>query len=748
MNQKDITGEELLLASREIDDGLFQSVLSVPGIKCAGCIEKIESGITKIPNVARTRVNLSTKRVTVDWKKSNNAPPLIDALNQLGFQAHLSNCDTKPSDNELRTLICALAVAGFGAANIMMLSVGVWAGADEEARVLFHWISALIALPVVAFSGNIFFSSAWSALKSGGTNMDVPISAGVIITFTMSVYDTMTGGQYAYFDAATSLLFFLLIGRTLDYVVRARAHSAIDGLRKLAPEGAAVIQPDRSTQYRPLDQIQPGMEIHVPAGARIPVNGTITDGRSDIDHSVINGESEPRTAQIGNAVLAGALNLTGPIVIKASSTASTSFISDMIRLMETAEASRHGYQRIAIRVSKLYTPVVHLGAVLAFLLWFIIDGNAHHALTVAVSVLIITCPCALGLATPMVQVIAAQRLYRDGILVKDGAALEKLADIDSIVFDKTGTLTDGSPHLTNRDAADEKTHCLAAAIAAHSSHPYSKALAQSIPTPMQVQLQTNQVTEYPGDGIEAKVDGTIYRLGRAGWASDEAESLDHKPYSTVIFGVSNRTLATFKFTDSLKPSANAVIKELSRNNLSIEILSGDRSGPVAGVAALLGDVPCFANLRPEAKLAHISELADRGHKVLMVGDGINDAPALAGAYVSMAPGNAADIGRTAADIIFLNNGLEAVTTTYFTARNAKALIQQNIAFAIIYNGIAIPLAFLGFITPLIAAIAMSTSSIVVVLNSLRIRMGDVKKIAKSNKNKNIAPTPTQLHGTT
>ncbi|MEX6634557.1 heavy metal translocating P-type ATPase [Hyphococcus lacteus] len=746
MNQTDTAGEELLLASREIDDDLFQTVLSAPGIKCAGCIDKIESGITKIPNVVRTRVNLSTKRVTVDWKKSNNAPPLIDALGQLGFQAHLSNCDTKPSDNELRTLIRALAVAGFGAANIMMLSVGVWAGADEETRTLFHWISAFIALPVMVFSGKIFFSSAWSALKSGGTNMDVPISAGVIITFTMSLYDTITGGQHAYFDAATSLLFFLLIGRTLDYVVRARAHSAIDGLRKLAPEGAAVIQPDGSTRYSPIEQIQPGMEMRIPAGARIPVNGTITDGRSDIDHSVINGESEPRSTHIGDTVLAGALNLTGPIVIKASSTSNTSFISDMIRLMESAETSRHGYQRIADRVSKLYTPVVHIGAVLAFLLWFLIDGNAHHALTVAVSVLIITCPCALGLATPMVQVIAAQRLYRNGILIKGGTALEKLADIDSVIFDKTGTLTEGSPHLTNCGTVDERTLRLAASIAAHSSHPYSKALAQSIPPPMQVQFKTNQFTEHPGDGIESKIDGAVYRLGRAGWASGDAESRDHKHYSTVIFGVSGRTLATFKFIDGLKPSASDALKELKNNNLSIEILSGDRKGPVAEVAALLGGVPYFANLRPQAKLAHITKQAARGHKVLMVGDGINDAPALAGAYVSMAPGNAADIGRTAADIIFLNNGLEAVTTTYLTARNAKTLIRQNIAFAILYNGVAIPLAFLGFITPLIAAIAMSTSSIVVVLNSLRLGMGEQKQLVKTIKNKNVARTPTQYHG--
>ncbi len=709
--------EELFLASRPTKNGLLQSELSVPGMKCAGCISKIESGLLKLPGVTRARVNLTTKRVTVSWKKSSATPPLLETLSALGFEGHLSTPLENNDDKELKKLIRALAVAGFGAGNIMMLSVGVWAGAEEDTRTLFHGLSALIAFPVLFYSGRIFFASAWTALKAGTTNMDVPISVGVLLTFLMSLYDTITHGPHAYFDAATSLLFFLLIGRTLDHMMRARARTAITGLQKLSPEGAEVLQPDGSTQYLAVEDLMPGMRLRIPAGARIPVNGTIAGGQSDIDVSIINGESTSHRVTIGDKVQAGALNLTGSVTIEATAAASNSFLADMIRLMETAETGRHRYRRIADRVSSLYSPVVHIGALAAFILWFALAGDVHHALTIAVSVLIITCPCALGLAVPMVQTVATKRLFQAGVVIKDGAALERLSEIDTIIFDKTGTLTTGKPNLVNQDQIKPEFIDLAAAMAAHSSHPLSKTLALYATAN---KYEETHISEFPGDGLEAEIGGVVYRLGRPGWAAKDDGDVANDGSSCVVLTSNDKRLATFYFTDQLRPSASNIIADLSRARFRIEILSGDRAIAVAKVANHLGISTFTSRQRPNDKVDHVERLSRQGRKVLMIGDGVNDAPALAAAHVSMAPASAADIGRNAADFVLLTDEIEAIPVTIGIARRSSNLMRQNILFAILYNMVAVPLAFFGYVTPLIAAIAMSTSSIIVVLNSLRL----------------------------
>ena len=309
------------------------------------------------------------------------------------------------------TLVRALAVAGFAAGNIMMLSVAVWSGADAEARDLFHWLSAAIALPCLAYSGRVFFRSAWQALSHGRTNMDVPISIGVLLAFGMSLYETVHHGPHAYFDAATSLLFFLLIGRTLDHVMRERARTAVEGLARLAPRGASVRQADGSQRYLPVEDIRPGMAVLLAAGDRVPVDGRIVEGRSEIDGSLVSGESVPRPVAAGDCLQAGTLNLSGPLTLEATAAAQDSFLAEMTRLMEAAEAGRTAYRRIADRAARLYAPVIHVTAFATFVGWMILTGDAHRAITVAIAVLIITCPCALGLAVPMVQVVAARRLF-------------------------------------------------------------------------------------------------------------------------------------------------------------------------------------------------------------------------------------------------------------------------------------------------------------------------------------------------
>ena len=409
----------------------------------ARCVARIERVLGGLPEVERARVNLSTRRVTIVWR-GDAPPPFVATLNEAGFDAHLHDFGVvEGKDSVLRELVRALAVAGFAAGNIMMLSVAVWSGADPETRDLFHWLSAAIALPSLAYSGRVFFRSAWQALRAGRTNMDVPISVGVLLAFGMSLYETIHHGPHAYFDAATSLLFFLLIGRTLDHMMRERARTAVKGLARLAARGASVLQPDGSQRYLPVGEIRPGMTILLAAGDRVPVDARVVEGRSDLDGSLVSGESLPKPVVPGDRLQAGTLNLTGPLTIEATAAAGKSFLAEMTRMMEAAEAGRTVYRRIADRAARLYAPVIHVTALLTFVGWMIAAGDVHRAATVAIAVLIITCPCALGLAVPMVQVVAARRLFERGIMVKDGGALERLAETDHVVFDKTGTLTQG-----------------------------------------------------------------------------------------------------------------------------------------------------------------------------------------------------------------------------------------------------------------------------------------------------------------
>ncbi|MGK2741562.1 cation-translocating P-type ATPase [Tepidicaulis sp. LMO-SS28] len=707
--------EEVLLASRALGSGARQVTFSVPDMKCGGCMTRIEKALSALDGVEEARVNLTLKRVTVRWQ--GETPPLLEAVRGLGFAAHLGEAQEEKKDETFSRLVRALAVAGFAAANIMGLSVSVWSGAGEEARNLFHWISAGIALPALAYAGRIFFASAWEALRHGRTNMDVPISIGVLMAFGLSLYDTATGGPHAYFDASIMLLFFLLIGRTLDHVMRERARGAVKGLARLAARGAYVLEQDGTKRYAPLEDIKPSMTLLVPAGERVPVDGTVLSGASDLDCSLVTGESAPRRAEEGSALQAGTLNLTGPLTMRAEAGAEDSFLARMMQLMEAAEGGRARYRRIADRVSRAYAPVVHLAAAFTFAGWMLAKGDVHEAVTYAVAVLIITCPCALGLAVPMVQVMAARRLFDQGIMVKDGAALEKLTEVDHAVFDKTGTLTCGTPRLRDPAGYDPAHLACAAALGAQSAHPFSRALAElgggNAPA-------FKNLREIPGCGMEAEAGGATYRLGRPGWASAESLAGLEAETSCVTLSKNGARLATFFFDDPLRPGAQSAVAALTEQNIGIEVLSGDRQGAVAALARRLGLSAFTAGMMPDEKIARVERVSAAGHKVLMVGDGLNDAPALSAAHVSMAPASAADIGRNAADFVFLHGNLEAVPQALQVSRKAARLVRQNFAIALLYNAVAMPLAVFGLVTPLIAALAMSLSSIIVVANALRL----------------------------
>lgn len=704
--------DEVRLSARQLGNGVNQVELSVPAVHCAACIQSVERKLKALPGVISARVNLSTKRVSVQWR-DGNLPPLVAALVSIGYPPHLFDAAQETRDRTLSELIRAVAISGFAATNIMLLSVSVWSGAEGATRDLFHWVSALIAIPALFFAGGIHYRSAWNALRHGRMNMDVPIAVGITLAYAMSLYETATHGHYAYFDASVSLLFFLLIGRTLDHVMRDRARSAVVGLARLQPQGALIVGEDGKRDYRPVAEIREGDRILIAAGERIPVDTVIESGASDIDASIISGESAPLSVSPGDRLSAGALNLTGPLTVIATRAVADSFLAEMTRLMEAAEGGRARFRRIAERVSTLYAPVVHLTALITFIGWMLANGDWHQAMTISIAVLIITCPCALGLAVPIVHVVAARRLFEAGVMLKDGSALERLVDIDTVVVDKTGTLTVGALRLSNAATIAPDHLAIARALAAHSRHPVAAAI---LAVPDLDERRLDDVIEIPGSGLEGREDHSVWRLGRQSWAAPAAAGRS----TGTVLSRNGVIVATLAFDDLIRPGARATIADLRGLGLGVEMLSGDSESVCSAVAGNLGIKTWACELLPAEKVYRLEALAAEGHKVLMVGDGLNDAPALAAARVSMAPATAADIGRNAADFVFLGERLSPVAYAISVARRADALVRQNIVLAIVYNLIAVPVAILGYVTPLVAAIAMSASSLLVIGNALRL----------------------------
>jgi Cu2+-exporting ATPase len=706
-------------------DGLCYLDLMAENIHCADCIRKIEGRLLSLPGVSAARVNLSLRRIAVAWREGEVAPlALVEAVTQLGypvapFDPGLLDERTRAADREL--LRC-LGVAGFAAGNVMLLSVSVWAGnaadMDPATRDLFHWISALIALPAVAYAGRPFFRSAWAALKSRALNMDVPISLGILLASGMSLVETMHGATHAYFDAAVSLLFFLLCGRYLDRQARAKARSAAEHLLVLTAVAATVIEPDGRRRAVPVRELRPGMRVAAAAGDRIPGDGRVVAGRSELDNSLLTGETMPVAAGPGDKAYAGALNLTAPLEIEVAAAGEDTFLAGIARLMSAAEQGRARYVRLADRIARLYAPVVHLLAGATFLGWLVLSNiGLRGALMTAVAVLIITCPCALALAVPVVQVVATGLLLRRGVLVKSADALEKLASVDTVVFDKTGTLTEGRPLLVDGATIPPARLQLAAALAGASRHPLAQALAAaagpSVP-------HASDIREFPGAGLSGRVGGRWVKLGSrrfCGLADAPADDGRMEIWLTAEGEAPQR----FAFADRPRADAAEVVAGLKRQGYRLALLSGDRPAVVARIAEALGIEDWQAGCLPQDKVAVLEALAKSGAKVLMVGDGLNDAPALAAGFVSMSPASAAAVSQTAADLLFQGARLAPVALALGVSRRAARLVKQNFALAVAYNLGAVPIAIAGLATPLIAAAAMSSSSLLVTANALRLR---------------------------
>jgi Cu2+-exporting ATPase len=704
---------------RRTDDGQARLDLLVTGARCAGCISKIEREMGALPGVGSARLNLSNGRLSLGLENAGVDPGrIIAALERLGYPATPYDPGTAlvQRDREGRRLILALAVAGFGAMNAMMFSVPIWAGLfDQElgpaTRSMMMWMSAAVGAPCAIFAGMTFFQSAWRSLRAGRANMDVPISIGVILTLAISFSETILNGRDAYFDAAVSLLFLLLIGRWLDHVLRAKARSAAGDLLALQAPAVCVIDAAGRERSIPLSDVQPGDVLRVRPGDRIPVDAILEAGEALLDNSLLTGESAPERVGPGQLCRAGAVNTSGLLTLRARARSEDSSLAAIARLVDAGTQSRSRYVRLADRAAALYVPVVHAAALATFAGGWALGLDPREALIRAVAVLIVTCPCALGLAVPAVQVVASARLFRRGVLVKSGAALERLAEIDHVVFDKTGVLTEGRPALVG---ASPTIIALAAPLARTSSHPMARAVARAAG---EGPLAT-EVTEHPGLGVEGLIDGRRARLGRAAFVGVPTERSGE---TELWFGFEGESKVRLQFSDVLRPDAGETIAALKARGMTVSILSGDQSGAVRSVAKTLGVDDWRAGLLPEEKSGAIDSLAAAGRKVLMIGDGLNDAAALARAHAAIAPGTALAASQNAADLVLTGDALMAVVEAIDVARSARRRALENFSFAALYNLVAAPAAMLGLVNPFVAALAMSGSSLVVTLNALRVR---------------------------
>lgn len=686
--------------------------LAVPGMRCAGCIAKLEQGLAAEPGIIAARVDFGAKQVRIAHLPDLAVPDLVAALDRIGFEGHVL-AEAPKVDDEHKRLLSALAVAGFAAMNVMLLSVSVWSGAAEASRSLFHWLSAAIAVPAIAWSGRPFFTSAWSALKRGRTNMDVPISIGVILATAMSLYETATHGEHAWFDGAIMLLFFLLAGRVLDGMMRERARAGAAALMQASAPGALLLDDHGTARWHPADMIRPGATMLVAAGERLAADGVVLTGEGRCDAAILTGESAATPAAPGSRLLAGMLALDGPFTVRVDAAGDDRAIAALARAMADAGQHRSRYVRIADRASRLYAPAVHTLAALTFAGWMIAGAGLHQSLLVAIAVLIITCPCALGLAVPVAQVVASGALMKRGILVKDGSALERLAQANRFIADKTGTLTLGRPVPQDLAGFDSRQKRLLLALAQGSHHPLSRGLAHALRQEGVEATPLTDVVEVAGEGVRGRHAGRDVALTRPLGAMAQADAL------TVAFSEGGQPTHIIRFTDPLRPDARAALDGLYALGITGMIVSGDKAPAVASVARTLG-LTAVPDARPEDKLALIERLQGAGARLLMVGDGLNDGPALAAAHVSMAPSSASDVGQQAADLVFMGDSLLAIPRAIRAARATQAVVKQNLALAIGYNMLAVPLAMAGLVTPLIAAAAMSISSLIVVANSLRL----------------------------
>jgi Cu2+-exporting ATPase len=695
---------------REGGRSLFE--VAVKGARCSGCIAKIERGVGGIAGVEEARLNLSTGKLAVTWRHDAVRPQaVLRRVRDLGYEAQPFEAAEIPGADarEGRLLLRCLALSGFATVFIMGLTDAVWYGADlsPELRRAFFWLAGVISVPATFYAGQPFFLSAWSVLRRGRTNMDVPISAALVLALGLSLWQTAQGAHDTYFDAAVMLTFLLLVGRYLDFRLRDRARGAAQHLLAMQSLLARRFKTDGALETVAARELQPGDCIFLAAGDRVPVNGRLGDRGTEADLSLVTGESLPVTLPPGAELQAGTI-ITGPAVtLLATARVEDSLVADLARLLEAGQQSRNRYVNLAEKAARAYVPLVTGLAIAVLAGWLLTGAGLEQAVTNAITVLIITCPCALGLAVPAVQVAATSRLFRKGVFVKSGNALERLAEIEIAVFDKTGTLTLGRPVLDHADKIPAGILQKAAMLARASQHPLAHALAEAAgPGPV-----APDVRESAGAGLASGAA----RLGSAQWCGASPG-----PGGELWYRDDSTSPVRFAFHDRLRPESAELIENLRKRNILVAMLSGDRNEAAGRTAHELGIALWRGEVTPASKADYIRKWHDDGIRTLMVGDGLNDAAALALAHVSAAPGSATDVSQLAADLVLRGGSLQSLLEAVDVARRAKRLVLQNFALAALYNLTAVPMAAAGLVSPLVAAATMAGSSLLVTLNALRL----------------------------
>ncbi|HSV70445.1 MAG TPA: cation-translocating P-type ATPase [Methylibium sp.] len=706
--------------------------LLLDGLHCAACAGIIESALHGVDGVLGAEVNAATERALVRWDPARTrASILIAAVQRAGYRAYPAGSDDALllRRGAARALLWRLFVAAFCMMQVMMAAAPSYFAAPGEIapdlQRLLGWTQWVLSLPVLLFSSKPFFAGAWQALRRRRLGMDVPVALGIAITFVASsgaAFDPAGPfGPELYFDSLTMFVSFLLAGRWLEARGRERSTRALDALLRRLPDSVERLRDDGGVETVALARLAVGDRVRVAAGQALPGDGVLIEGSTAVDEALLTGESLPRPRTVGDELVAGSLNLGAPVVMRLTQVGAGTRHREIVDLVQRALAERPPALRAADRVAGPFLAAVLLLAAAAFAYWWLVDPA--RAVWVAVAVLIVTCPCALSLAAPSALIAAAGALARRGVLLQRLDALEALAAVDVACFDKTGTLTEDRltlAHVETAAGADREALARrAASLAARSRHPLSVALAQAIP-PDDEPWQA--LREQPGLGLEARdAAGRRWRLGAAAWVGVEPATTPVRPavWLACLDGGAGEA-ARFEFDETLRPDAAALLDGLRAQGITLRLLSGDRAAPVRAVAERLGLDTVLHEAAPEAKLDALRRLQQAGHRVLMVGDGLNDGPVLAQADVSVALGHGAALAQQRADVVVLGSRLGEIAAARTLALRCRRIVRQNLAWALAYNALAVPLALAGWLPPWAAGLGMAASSLVVIGNALRL----------------------------
>jgi len=717
-------------------DNVREAALILENIVCAACIWLNERHIASLPGVLSVEINYATRRARVRWDAARiKLSDILKAVADIGYVAHPFDPGRQEElfRRERNTAIKRLAIAGLGMMQVMMYALPTYTATDmtDDIRALMRWASLVLTIPVILYSAWPFFLGAWRDVKRRTLGMDVPVALGIGSAFLASVYATFAGHGEVYYDSITMFVFFLLTGRFLEMNARRRAGAAVEELVKLIPAATTRLPryPAREEEKIPVARLAAGDVILVRPGETIPADGTVIDGASTVSEAMLTGESRPVGKQIDSPVVGGTINQSSPLVIRVEKVGADTRLAAIVRLLDRAQSEKPRIGQLADRAAAWFVALLLVVTAGVAAVWYVLDPS--RVLWITVSILVVTCPCALGLATPAALTAATGRLTRLGLLTTRGHALETLARATDLVFDKTGTLTYGRLTLRRLVADGDRDArtlgALAAALEAGSEHPIARALRQAdaAASPPPAPVIASELRNHPGLGVEGLIDGRRYRLGTSAFvaalagASAAAPPADEE-MTWVALGGEDGFLGWFGLADSPRADAASALKAIGRAGITVHLLSGDGGKTVAATARQLGIAHWRGDAQPEAKLEYVKALQAQGRIVAMVGDGINDAPVLAAAAVSIAMGEGADVAQAAADMIMLGPRLTTLADGIAVARKTHRVIRQNLAWALAYNLVAIPAAALGYVTPWMAGIGMSASSLLVVLNALRL----------------------------